>query len=124
MTLVAANVALAAPPACERIDVETAAELARAVGRGVPGCHVLLMAAALADFRPRPGARREDLARGRRRLELHLEPTEDVLAGLARARRDEGQTLVGFAAETGAEAIDRAREKLDRKAVDARGRRR
>jgi phosphopantothenoylcysteine decarboxylase/phosphopantothenate--cysteine ligase len=49
---------------------------------------------------------------------LALEPTEDVLAGLAALRTDE-QTVVGFAAEHGAEAITRAREKLERKGLDA-----
>jgi phosphopantothenoylcysteine decarboxylase / phosphopantothenate---cysteine ligase len=52
------------------------------------------------------------------RLTLELEPTEDVLAGLA-ARRREGQTLVGFAAEHGGGAVERAREKLERKRLDA-----
>jgi phosphopantothenoylcysteine decarboxylase/phosphopantothenate--cysteine ligase len=51
-------------------------------------------------------------------MELRLTATEDVLAGLARARTDE-QTLVGFAAEHGADAITRAREKLQRKGLDA-----
>jgi phosphopantothenoylcysteine decarboxylase/phosphopantothenate--cysteine ligase len=49
---------------------------------------------------------------------LDLERTEDVLAGLARLRND-GQTVVGFAAEHGSEAITRAREKLERKGLDA-----
>ena len=76
------------------------------------------MAAAPADFRP-SGAAGEKIAReGTGGLELELEPTEDILAGLG-ARRREGQTLVGFAAETGAGSTARAREKLERKGVDA-----
>jgi phosphopantothenoylcysteine decarboxylase/phosphopantothenate--cysteine ligase len=51
-------------------------------------------------------------------MELPLEPTEDVLAAVSAARTAE-QTVVGFAAEHGAEAIQRAREKLERKRVDA-----
>jgi len=55
---------------------------------------------------------------GRASLELELEPTADVLAGLALRRRD-GQTLVGFAAEHGERAIECARKKLTEKGLDA-----
>lgn len=117
VTLVAANVAADAAAGVRRIDVETAAELAEATEREFADCHVLLMAAAVADFRPR--TRRDKLPReGAGELELRLEPTDDILARLAGARR-EAQTLVGFAAEHGAEAIERARAKLERKGVDA-----
>jgi phosphopantothenoylcysteine decarboxylase/phosphopantothenate--cysteine ligase len=78
---------------------------------------VLLMAAAVADYRP--AARREDkIKKSEAELELRLERTEDVLSGLA-ARRREGQLIVGFAAETGARALDYGREKLARKRLDA-----
>jgi phosphopantothenoylcysteine decarboxylase/phosphopantothenate--cysteine ligase len=50
-------------------------------------------------------------------LELHLEPTEDILASLA-ATRSPGQTVVGFAAEHGGDAVERARGKLGRKNAD------
>ena len=114
VTLIAANVALAAPAGVRRLDVETAAELAAAAATEFERADVLLMAAAPADFRP-AGIAGEKLKR-EGALDLHLEPTEDILAGLA-ARRREGQTIVGFAAEHG-NAIDRAREKLTRKRVD------
>jgi phosphopantothenoylcysteine decarboxylase/phosphopantothenate--cysteine ligase len=117
VTLVAAHITVPLPPALETVRVETTAELAAAVRDRFGDCHVLLMAAAPADFRaadPAPGK----LSRSSDALELRLEPTEDILAGVAAHRRD-GQTLVGFAAETGAGAIDRARAKLERKAVDA-----
>jgi phosphopantothenoylcysteine decarboxylase / phosphopantothenate---cysteine ligase len=117
VTLVAANVALETPPGVERIDVESTAELAEAVAQRFPESHVLLMAAAVADFRP-AGALPGKLAREGGGLELRLEETEDVLARVA-THRGEGQILVGFAAEHGPEAIERARAKLDRKAVDA-----
>ena len=99
VTLIAANVAL--PPAgVRRIDVETAAELAAAAAGEFPAAHVLLMAAAPADFR-RPirasgKMKRED------GLELRLEPTEDILAALAAGGDD--QMIVGFAAEHGGDA--------------------
>ena len=117
VTLVAANVALETPPGVERVDVESTAELADAVAERFPDSHVLLMAAAVADFRP-ASAEPGKLAREGGGLELRLEETEDVLARVA-AGRGEGQILVGFAAEHGPEAIERARAKLERKAVDA-----
>lgn len=115
VTLVAANVPLLAPPGVRRVDVETAAELTAALDREFSSADVLIMAAAPADFRPK-GAAGEKIHR-EGELELDLEPTEDILAALA-ARRREGQTIVGFAAET-SEGIDRAREKLERKGADA-----
>ena len=118
VTLVAANVGLPSPPGVRRIDVETTAELAAAVGEEFPGCHVLLMAAAVADFTPEQTSEGKLARAGSGGMELRLSATEDVLAGLAGARTDE-QTLVGFAAEHGADAITRAREKLQRKGLDA-----
>jgi phosphopantothenoylcysteine decarboxylase/phosphopantothenate--cysteine ligase len=74
-------------------------------------------AAAIADFRP-AAERDGKLSRSASdRLTLELEATPDILAGLAAARPG-GQKLVGFAAEHGAEGIDRARAKLERKQVD------
>jgi phosphopantothenoylcysteine decarboxylase / phosphopantothenate---cysteine ligase len=118
VTLIAANVALPAPGGVRRIDVSTAAELADAMRREFPDSHLLLMAAAVADFRP---ARAESGKISREDgggLELHLEPTEDVLAA-ATAQRREDQVVVAFAAEHGGEAVARARDKLRRKGADA-----
>ncbi|HMC06146.1 MAG TPA: bifunctional phosphopantothenoylcysteine decarboxylase/phosphopantothenate--cysteine ligase CoaBC [Solirubrobacterales bacterium] len=118
VTLVAANVSLPEPPAVRRIDVETAGELAAVAREEFPRCHVLLMAAAIADFRPSQPERGK-IARDRAgSLELLLAPTEDILAELSTLRSD-GQTLVGFAAEHGQDAIERARAKLGRKGLDA-----
>jgi phosphopantothenoylcysteine decarboxylase/phosphopantothenate--cysteine ligase len=118
VTLVAANVALAQPDGVACREVTTAAELKSVCDEEFPGCDVLLMAAAVADFTP--AQRREDkISKGEHeRLELVLEPTADVLAGLA-AQRRENQTIVGFAAEHGAGAVERAREKLLAKRLDA-----
>jgi phosphopantothenoylcysteine decarboxylase / phosphopantothenate---cysteine ligase len=114
VTLVAANVALPEPAGIRRIDVETAEELAAAARAEFPAAHVLLMAAAPADFRA------GEVAAGKLRrqsaLDLRLEPTEDILASLA-AARSPGQTVVGFAAEHG-DGVERAREKLARKGAD------
>ena len=76
---------------------------------------VIVMAAAVADFRPKVTAGAK-LSKEDGIPELVLEPTPDILAGLA-ARRTEGQVLVGFAAETH-DVLDRARRKLERKGVD------
>jgi phosphopantothenoylcysteine decarboxylase/phosphopantothenate--cysteine ligase len=116
VTLVAANVALPEPPGVRRIDVGSAAELAAALEGEFPRSQVLLMAAAPADFRPEAPAG-DKIKRKGSGLDLHLEPTEDILAGLA-ADRGEGQTIVGFAAEHGVGGPGRARDKLVRKSAD------
>ena len=118
VTLVAANVALRASPGVERVDVETAGELAAAARETFAQADIVLMAAAVADFRPADRAEGKLAREGSGGLELRLEETEDVIAALAAGRRPE-QTLVAFAAEHGADAISRAREKLVRKGVDA-----
>jgi phosphopantothenoylcysteine decarboxylase / phosphopantothenate---cysteine ligase len=118
VTLVAANVSLPVPPGVECRSVRTAAQLKQACEREFSSCDVLLMAAAVADFRPAAREAGKIAKAGRAGLELHLEPTADVLAALAASRRD-GQILVGFAAEYGERAIDAAREKLTAKRLDA-----
>jgi phosphopantothenoylcysteine decarboxylase/phosphopantothenate--cysteine ligase len=123
VTLVAANVALPSSAAIVRHDVATAAELELACRQEFPTSDVLLMAAAVADFRPiSPRAdkiKKSELADSAgAAISLELEPTTDVLATLAAARRP-GQTLVGFAAEHGQRAVELARRKLDEKRVDA-----
>jgi phosphopantothenoylcysteine decarboxylase/phosphopantothenate--cysteine ligase len=118
VTVVVANVALPAPPGVRRIDVETTEEMAGALRTEFARAHVLFMAAAVADFR----ATRVEAGKLNREesgsLELALERTEDVLADLAAERRND-QTVIGFAAEHGEESISRAREKLERKRLDA-----
>jgi len=118
VTLVAANVSLPEPAGTRRIEVETTEELANVVREEFPDCHVLLMAAAVADFRPARAEPGKIAREGGGGIDLHLEQTQDVLADLSSLRSDD-QTLVGFAAEHGAGAIERARAKLDRKGLDA-----
>jgi phosphopantothenoylcysteine decarboxylase/phosphopantothenate--cysteine ligase len=101
--------------AVTRIDVETAADMEHAVGAAAEGADVVVMAAAVADFRPKRSAGTK-LSKEEGIPELVLEPTPDILAGLA-ARRRPGQVLVGFAAETH-DALERGRRKLTRKGVD------
>jgi phosphopantothenoylcysteine decarboxylase / phosphopantothenate---cysteine ligase len=118
VTLVAANVGLPAPAGVDVVEVRTAAELLEAAQAAFGGSHVLLMAAAVADFRPSEAVADKISKSGRDELALSLEPTEDVLAALA-AARSPGQTLIGFAAEHGDGAVDRGRAKLERKGIDA-----
>ncbi|HWI21665.1 MAG TPA: bifunctional phosphopantothenoylcysteine decarboxylase/phosphopantothenate--cysteine ligase CoaBC [Baekduia sp.] len=118
VTLIAANIGLPVPPSVHRIDVETAADLADACKSEFPSCDVLLMAAAVADFRPSAPAAGKLKKSDRPELIVPMSRTDDVLTGLAAARQP-GQTVVGFAAETGADALANARGKLERKHLDA-----
>jgi phosphopantothenoylcysteine decarboxylase / phosphopantothenate---cysteine ligase len=118
VTLVAANVALACPDGVLCREVRTAAELKEACEQEFSRCDVLLMAAAVADFTPATPADGKLKKADRDRLELVLEPTADVLAGLAAQRRTD-QTLVGFAAEHGTSAVTHAQGKLAAKRLDA-----
>lgn len=118
VTLISANVNPALlTGGMEHVRVETTEELGEAVRGRFADADVLLMAAAPADFRAADRAEAK-ISREGDGLELRLEATEDILAGVGASRRAD-QTIVGFAAETGAEAIERAREKLERKGADA-----
>ncbi len=86
------------PPGVAVVRVETAAEMHEAVAARAPSADVVVMAAAVADFRPR-APQPHKIKKGEGMPEVELEPTVDILAGLGAARRP-GQVLVGFAAET------------------------
>jgi phosphopantothenoylcysteine decarboxylase/phosphopantothenate--cysteine ligase len=118
VTVIAANVAVPAPAGAHLVEVESAAQLAEAAERAFADADVLVMAAAVADFRPAAPLDDKIKKDGLEGLAIELQPTTDVLAALAAARRP-GQTLVGFAAEHGEGAVERAREKLERKGLDA-----
>jgi phosphopantothenoylcysteine decarboxylase/phosphopantothenate--cysteine ligase len=118
VTVVAANVALPRRSGIEYVDVRTAAELAAACEERFDAADVLLMAAAVADYRPEgehAGKLKKDETGPE--LALRLVRTTDVLATLA-ARRRPGQLLVGFAAEHGEGAIAYGRAKLAGKDLD------
>jgi len=97
VTLVAANTGLAPPPGTRVIEVGTAAELGQACDEEFDVCDVLLMAAAVADFRPASPAHDKLKKEAGVPAPIELEPTEDVLSGLG-ARKRSDQILVGFAA--------------------------
>ncbi len=117
VTVIAANVALDPPSRARVITVQTAAELAAACRNELDACDVLLMAAAVADFRPAAPADRK-IKKEAGIPQIELERTEDVLGALAELRRPD-QTVVGFAAEHGEGAVERGRGKLERKRLDA-----
>ncbi len=118
VTVVAANVSLPRRADIAYRDVETAEQLRAACRSAFATADVLLMAAAVADFRPIDPAEDKLKKAGRERLELVLESTPDVLSELAGERRP-GQVLVGFAAEHGDGAVACGRAKLAAKGLDA-----
>jgi phosphopantothenoylcysteine decarboxylase/phosphopantothenate--cysteine ligase len=103
------------PSLARVIDVETADELEREALAQAASADVVLMAAAVADYRPVTELADKHAREGTWSLEL--EATNDILAAIG-ARRRQGQVLVGFAAETGAGGVERARSKLVRKGLD------
>ena len=118
VTVVAANVSLEHDARVRYVDVETAAQLQEACAAAFADSDVLLMAAAVADFRPARSFAGKLKKTADERMRVELERTPDILAGLASTRRAD-QTLVGFAAEHGEGAIEHGRDKLARKRVDA-----
>src|SRR5437879_8969243 len=114
VTLVTGPVALAPPYGVEVIRVETAAEMGAAVAARFEDADAVVMAAAVADFRP--AQPRDDKIKKEGGLpRIELEPTEDILAGLG--KRKGRQLLVGFAAETG-DALSEGHRKLSEKNLD------
>ena len=98
--------------------VETAEEMADALRRALPGSRLLVMAAAVADFRPAERAGGKIRREQREELVLELRRNVDVLAELARVPGTEDVYRLGFAAED-AGLAERAAEKLERKGLDA-----
>ncbi len=114
LVLAASSVEPAAPMRVLR--VESATELERATISHAEASDVVLMAAAVSDYRPsaaEPGKRRKS----GEVWHIDLEPTTDILQLLGERRRP-GQLLIGFAAEHGEGAVERAQAKLERKKVD------
>ena len=112
---IVSTVDLEPPPGAVVDRVETAAEMQEAMERAASDHEVVVMAAAVADFRPVAPADRK-LKKHDGVPEIVLEPTPDILAGLGSAKR-RGQVLVGFAAETD-DLLANASSKLERKNLD------
>ena len=118
VTLVAANCALPDPAGVTTVAVETAAELREAVRQAARDADAVVMAAAVADFRP--AARVSSKIKKREGAEpepIRLVQNPDVLAELSAERPRPGQVIVGFAAETD-DVLANGRAKLARKGCD------
>ena len=116
VTLLASNLAVPAPDGVEVVDTPTAADVEREATNRAVGADVVVMAAAVADYRPS-----ETIEGKRAKTEaawkIELEPTVDVLAALGEQERN-GQVLVGFGAEAGEAGLDRKRRMLTDKNLD------
>lgn len=115
VTLVSGPVSLATPPGVDRIDVETARQMADAVKKAMP-VDAAIMVAAVADWRSKDLAREKIKKRGSAPPALLLTENPDILAAVASSPM-RPKLLIGFAAET-ENVIDNANEKRKRKAVD------
>lgn len=112
--LISGPVQLEAPAGAERVDVRTAEEMRRAVGKRLAETTIAIFAAAVADYRPTQQAP-EKIKRSTESLSLQLEPTPDILAEAAQVKGD--RLIVGFAAET-QNVPENARKKLAAKNAD------
>jgi phosphopantothenoylcysteine decarboxylase/phosphopantothenate--cysteine ligase len=113
-TVIVGPVAEPFPNEARRIDVETAAEMLAAVIREFAAHDLLIMAAAVADYRPKTASAQKLMREGARTLEL--EPTEDVIAAAGRIKKP-GQKTVGFSLESTPD-MDRVRDKMRQKNLD------
>jgi phosphopantothenoylcysteine decarboxylase/phosphopantothenate--cysteine ligase len=112
--LISGPVSLETPLGAERVDVRTTEQMHRAVLASLDRATVVIMAAAVADYRPVTSFANK-LKRGTEHLNIEFEPTVDILADVSRRRGE--QLLVGFAAET-EQLAERARRKLREKSAD------
>lgn len=117
VTLIAGPLRCAPPLGIERVDVVTTEDMARAVAELEPRADMLVMAAAVADYRP---ARRAEgkIASGSSGLTLELAPNPDIIGAVAPARAKRGAVTIGFALEIGDGGEERARAKLRAKGLD------
>lgn len=117
VTLLLGPVDTSAPTNVPTIRFESAADLAALLDEHFPHCDALIMAAAVADYRPAQSTAGK-LPRAGDKLVLELEPTPDLIAACASRKRPD-QIIVGFALEHPGELAARAREKLRQKGLDA-----
>ena len=115
VVLVSGPTALPAPRGVEVVPVDTAEEMMNALSSHLAWSTVLIMAAAVADFRPKHPASQKNKKQGRTDQTLDLERTTDILSSLSAQRTT--QLIIGFAAETN-DVIAHAQEKLLAKGLD------
>jgi len=114
VVLVSGPTSLEAPAGVERIDVQSADEMHRAVLEKVADCSIAIFAAAVADYRPTE-SNGHKIKRNKESTTISLEPTPDILASVARNKGE--RFIVGFAAET-EHVAENARQKLAAKNAD------
>ncbi|MBW1808986.1 MAG: bifunctional phosphopantothenoylcysteine decarboxylase/phosphopantothenate--cysteine ligase CoaBC [Deltaproteobacteria bacterium] len=114
VVLVSGPTALTPPWGVKLVEVETAAQMAQAVDKNISQCNLVLMAAAVADFKPKTRAKQK-IKKGRALGVIELSRTKDILAALGKKKKK--PLLVGFAAETG-DPVKAARQKLKAKRLD------
>jgi phosphopantothenoylcysteine decarboxylase / phosphopantothenate---cysteine ligase len=114
--LIEANVDMPAVPGVRQIKTPTAGQMHAEVMKRLPDTDILIMAAAVADYRVADGPAGGKIGKGRNEWAISLEATTDILCDVA--ARHKGQFLVGFAAEYGVEGLERARGKMERKRLD------
>jgi phosphopantothenoylcysteine decarboxylase / phosphopantothenate---cysteine ligase len=114
--LIEANVDMPPAPGVRQTKAPTAGEMHREVMQRLPETDILVMAAAVADYRVAEGPTGGKIGKGRGELAIGLEPTADILCDVA--AKNQGKFVVGFAAEYGLDGLGRAREKMERKNLD------
>jgi phosphopantothenoylcysteine decarboxylase/phosphopantothenate--cysteine ligase len=114
--LIEANVDMPAVPGVREIQTPTAGQMHEEVIKRLPETDVLIMAAAVADYRLADGPTGGKVVKGKQEWAIELKATTDILLDVARHR--EAQFVVGFAAEYGVESVERARDKMERKSLD------
>ena len=114
VTLISGPTALVPPAGVRRVSVKTAAEMREAVLKEFPGATVVLMAAAVADYRPDKFFPQK-IKKGTSPIRLTLKPNPDILEELGRRKHE--KILIGFAAET-EELVANAKKKLQGKNLD------
>lgn len=115
VVLISGPTALPQPTVTEFVPVVSTADMLAAVMQHLPRAHVLVMVAAVADWRPRIELQQKVKKGGRQTYQLELEPTEDILARVQSLKA--GRLHVGFCAETG-DPVQEGRRKLIEKGLD------
>ncbi|MEK6408272.1 MAG: bifunctional phosphopantothenoylcysteine decarboxylase/phosphopantothenate--cysteine ligase CoaBC [Acidobacteriota bacterium] len=114
VTLITGPVSIATPKGARTISVRSAAEMYEAVKANLEGATMVVMAAAVADYRP-ASVHQQKIKKNGSALVLDLEPTDDILAAVA--HESGSRVVIGFAAET-ENVIENARKKLIKKGAD------
>jgi phosphopantothenoylcysteine decarboxylase / phosphopantothenate---cysteine ligase len=114
--LIKANVDMPAVPGVWEIEASTAGEMHADVMKHLPESDVLIMAAAVADYKVADGPTGGKIGKGRDEWQIELQATTDILCDVA--AHHNGKFLVGFAAEFGLKNLSRARDKMERKKLD------